>query len=270
MTETVAGFHRVLARGSSFPSLVETSSAAAGHELVRAGQGEAWDCDELIAAILPARGLNVRAPSRSCRRRPALAGRNDEFYEAVQRSVGWNLGVEFIRRAVDLEAVDLPSLPADFLSRLVCRRRAAAERRSHRGQPERAARRGRSLRRSTSALPADRSAGARASRRGSICPPTTSWPVACARNVAEEIVTGIDEGSSTASSRSCRPGSGKQGLSRQDLAGDRRSISEHPPHVSGCGSRSRCSYRTEAIVAKKWASEDLACVDGGTGGKSRG
>ena len=42
----------------------------------------------------------------------------DEFYEAVQRSVGWNLGVEFIPDALDLEAADLASLPPDFLSRL--------------------------------------------------------------------------------------------------------------------------------------------------------
>jgi hypothetical protein len=121
MTETVAGFHRVLARGSSFPSLVETSS---GRLLVMklsgAGQGGRGLGNELIASNLAGlAGLNVpRAePILLPHGLPWQIG-TDEFYEAVQRSVGWNLGVEFIPDAADLEAADLPLLPADFLSRL--------------------------------------------------------------------------------------------------------------------------------------------------------
>jgi hypothetical protein len=119
--ETVAAFRRVLARGSSFPSLVETSS---GRLLVLklsgAGQGSRGLAAELIAGNLAAlAGLNVpRAqPLLLPEGLPWQVG-TDEFYEAVQRSVGWNLGVQFIPDAVDLEAADLPSLPAEFLSRL--------------------------------------------------------------------------------------------------------------------------------------------------------
>src|SRR5882724_5415890 len=121
MTETVAAFHRVLARGSSFPSLVETST---GRLLVMklsgAGQGARGLAIELIAGTLAGlAGLNVP------RAQPVLLPKGlpwqvgtDEFYETVQRSVGWNLGVEFIPDALDVEPADLPSLPADFLGRL--------------------------------------------------------------------------------------------------------------------------------------------------------
>lgn len=121
MTETVAAFRRVLARGSSFPSLVETSS---GRLLVLklsgAGQGARGLAAELIAGTLAGlAGLNVpRAqPVHLPDGLPWQVG-TDEFYEAVQRSVGWNLGVEFIPDAVDLDAAQLPSLPTDFISRL--------------------------------------------------------------------------------------------------------------------------------------------------------
>ena len=121
MTETVAAFRRVLARGSSFPSLVETAS---GRPLVLklsgVGQGARGLATELIAGTLAGlAGLNVpRAlPLLLPGGLPWQVG-TDEFYEAVQRSVGWNLGVEFIPDAVDLDAVDLPSLPPEFLGRL--------------------------------------------------------------------------------------------------------------------------------------------------------
>ena len=121
MTETVATIHRVLARGSSFPSLVETAS---GRLLVLklsgAGQGARGLATELIAGtIAGVAGLNVpRAqPPLLPEGLPWQVG-TDEFYEAVQRSVGWNLGVEFIPDAVDLDAAHLPSLPPEFLSRL--------------------------------------------------------------------------------------------------------------------------------------------------------
>jgi hypothetical protein len=119
--ETVAAFRRVLARGSSFPSLVETSSGRLMVlKLSGAGQGSRGLAAELIAGNLAAlAGLNVpRAqPLLLPEGLPWQVG-TDEFYEAVQRSVGWNLGVQFIPDAVDLEAADLPSLPAEFLSRL--------------------------------------------------------------------------------------------------------------------------------------------------------
>lgn len=121
MTETVAAFRRVLARGSSFPSLVETAS---GRPLVLklsgVGQGARGLATELIAGTLAGlAGLNVpRAlPLLLPGGLPWQVG-TDEFYEAVQRSVGWNLGVEFIPDALDLEAADLATLPPDFLSRL--------------------------------------------------------------------------------------------------------------------------------------------------------
>lgn len=121
MTETVATFRRLLVRGSSFPSLVETAS---GRLLVMklsgAGQGARGLAAELIAGTLA--GLaGLKVPGAQPLLLPAglpwQVG-TDEFYETVQRSVGWNLGVEFIPDALDLEAADLPSLPPDFLSRL--------------------------------------------------------------------------------------------------------------------------------------------------------
>jgi hypothetical protein len=42
----------------------------------------------------------------------------DEFYDALQRSSGWNLGVQFIDAARDLTADDLAHVPAQFLDRL--------------------------------------------------------------------------------------------------------------------------------------------------------
>jgi hypothetical protein len=121
MTESVAAFHRVLARGSSFPSLVETSSGRlAVLKLSGAGQGARGLATELIAGnVAGLAGLNVprSQPLLLPDGLPWQVG-TDEFYEAVQRSVGWNLGVEFIPDAADLEAADLPSLPPDFLGRL--------------------------------------------------------------------------------------------------------------------------------------------------------
>src|SRR5258705_1014801 len=106
MTETVAAIRRVLARGSSFPSLVETSSGRLlAMKLAGAGQGARGLAAELIAGRLAGlAGLNVpRAePLLLPDGLPWEVG-TDEFYEAVQRSVGWNLGVEFIPDAADLD-----------------------------------------------------------------------------------------------------------------------------------------------------------------------
>lgn len=121
MTETVAAFHRVLSRGSSFPSLIETvSGRLLVLKLSGAGQGIRGLATELIAgSIARLAGLNVpRAmPLLLPAGLPWQIG-TDEFYEAVQRSVGWNLGIEFMPDAVDLEAGGLGSLPTGFLDRL--------------------------------------------------------------------------------------------------------------------------------------------------------
>jgi hypothetical protein len=121
MVENVVAFRRMLTRGSSFPSVVETSSGRLlVMKLAGAGQGSRGLATELIASnIARLAGLNVP------RAKPLLLPDGlpwevgtDEFYETVQRSVGWNLGVEFIPDARDLEVADLPSLPVDFLSLL--------------------------------------------------------------------------------------------------------------------------------------------------------
>ena len=96
MAEVVATIHRVLSRGSSFPSLVET---AAGRLLVMklsgAGQGSRGLATELIAGTLAGRAGTERAarPSPSfCP--PACRGRSapTSSTRAVQRSVGLEPG----------------------------------------------------------------------------------------------------------------------------------------------------------------------------------
>ena len=121
MTETVAAIDRVLPHGSSFPSVVETTSGRLRvMKLAGAGPGRRALATEYVALELACRlGLNVpdvvvlRLP-------PALPWQvgTDEFYEAVQRSAGLNLGVALIPDATDLKAADLASLPEDFLGRL--------------------------------------------------------------------------------------------------------------------------------------------------------
>lgn len=121
MTETVSAIRRVLSQGSSFPSVVATTS---GHlrvmKLAGAGPGRRALAIEYIALKL-ARRLGLRVPEATLLDLPAglpwQVG-TDEFYEAVERSAGFNLGVAFIADARDLKAADLPSLPADFLARL--------------------------------------------------------------------------------------------------------------------------------------------------------
>ena len=121
MTETVAAIRCVLARGSSFPSLVETvSGQTLVMKLAGGGQGARGIAIELISGLLAEIG-GLRVP----RATPLLLPGGlpwevgtDEFYEAVQRSVGWNLGVAYIPDAVDLGASTLGSLSPDFLDRL--------------------------------------------------------------------------------------------------------------------------------------------------------
>ena len=227
MTETVAAFRRVLARGSSFPSLVETAS---GRLLVMklsgAGQGSRGLATELIAGTLAGlAGLNVpRAlPLLLPDGLPWQVG-TDEFYETVQterRAGTWASSSS--RTLADLEAADLAVPAARVPEPARRRRRAAAERRSHHGQPERAARCGRhALGDRFRRLPADRPAGARRGRpRGSICPPTTSWPAArrsgCRRRSLSPASTKAQLDGALAELPEAWLG--ELGLSRQDLAG---------------------------------------------------
>lgn len=121
MTETVAAIDRVLAHGSSFPSVVETTSGRLRvMKLAGAGPGRRALATEYVALELACRlGLNV--PDVVVLRLPPELPwqvETDEFYEAVQRSAGLNLGVALIPDATDLKAADLASLPEDFLGRL--------------------------------------------------------------------------------------------------------------------------------------------------------
>jgi hypothetical protein len=121
MVEAVAVIHRVLASGSSFPSVVETST---GHlyvlKLSGAGPGRRALATEYLALKI-ARHLGLTVPDALVidlpRDFPWQTG-TDEFYEAVQRSAGANLGVAFIADARDLKARDLAELPAPFIQRL--------------------------------------------------------------------------------------------------------------------------------------------------------
>lgn len=121
MPETVAVIHRVLATGSSFPSVVETSAGRLYVlKLSGAGPGKRALATEYLALKL-ARHLGLRVPDAEVldlpRDFPWQAG-TDEFYEAVQRSAGANLGVAFIPDAHDVKAIDLAGLPEVFVNRL--------------------------------------------------------------------------------------------------------------------------------------------------------
>ena len=121
MPEAVAVIHRVLASGSSFPSIVETGT---GRQYVLklsgAGPGRRALATEYLALKI-ARNAGLAVPDALVldlpRDLPWQAG-TDEFYEAVQRSAGANLGVAFIADAQDLKARGLAELPAPFIRRL--------------------------------------------------------------------------------------------------------------------------------------------------------
>lgn len=119
--ETVTAIHRVLTLGSSFPSIVEGSSGRRWvMKLSGAGPGGRALATECIALALARRiGLSVpeAEPMWLPSGLPWQAG-TDEFYEAVQRSAGWNLGVALVPDASDLAAADLHTLPGPFLERL--------------------------------------------------------------------------------------------------------------------------------------------------------
>jgi hypothetical protein len=121
MNETVSTVVRVMPRGGGFPSLVETTSR---HryimKLAGVGQGASGLLTEFVAMRLASiLGLRVPrvVPLMLSSALPWQVG-TDEFYDALQRSSGWNLGVQFINSARDLTADDLAELPAAFLDRL--------------------------------------------------------------------------------------------------------------------------------------------------------
>ena len=121
MTESVAVIHRVLTRGSSFPSVVETTTGRRYvMKLAGAGPGSRALATEFMALEL-ARHLGLKVPETAIlhlpRDLPWLVG-TDEFYEAAQRSAGLNLGIAFIPDARDLKGMELATLPEEFLGRL--------------------------------------------------------------------------------------------------------------------------------------------------------
>jgi len=121
VNETVSTVVRVMPRGGGFPSLVETISGQRYiMKLAGVGQGASGLLTEFVAMRLAsALGLRVPrvVPIMLSSALPWQVG-TDEFYDALQRSAGWNLGVQFIDAARDLTANDLADLPAAFLDRL--------------------------------------------------------------------------------------------------------------------------------------------------------
>jgi hypothetical protein len=121
MVETINAVLRVMPRGGGFPSLVETISGRRFiMKLNGVGQGVSGLLAEFIATRLAAAlGLKVPRvlPLMLSKALPWQTG-TDEFYEALQRSSGWNLGVEFVDDAQDVAANGLGDIPADFLDRL--------------------------------------------------------------------------------------------------------------------------------------------------------
>ena len=120
MAETVAVIDRVLVSGSSFPSVVETSTGRRYVlKLSGAGAGKRALATEFVALKL-ARHLGLNVPDAAIldlpRDFPWQTG-TDEFYEVVQRSAGANLGVAF-PDAHDLKASEFATLPEEFVALL--------------------------------------------------------------------------------------------------------------------------------------------------------
>ena len=121
MPQTVAAIDRVLTHGSSFPSVVTTASGRRYVlKLAGAGPGRRALAMEFVGLKL-AGHLGLRMPEPELldlpRDLPWQAG-TDEFYEAVQRSAGPNLGIAFIADAENVTGPELASLPRDFLHTL--------------------------------------------------------------------------------------------------------------------------------------------------------
>ena len=110
MVQRLARIERVLQSGSTFPSLVTSESGRRYVlKLAGAGPGTRSLATEYVALKLAEHlGLNVPAPEliEVPRQFPWQTG-TDEFYETVQRSAGWNLGVTFVPNARDLASSDL-------------------------------------------------------------------------------------------------------------------------------------------------------------------
>jgi len=121
MIDSVTAIERVLSRGSSFPSVVTTASGRRYvMKLSGAGPGRRALATELVALGL-ARHIGLNVPAAAVlslpRDLPWQVG-TDEFYEAVQRSAGLNLGVAYLAGAEDVRAAELASLPESFLGPL--------------------------------------------------------------------------------------------------------------------------------------------------------
>lgn len=121
MDELVASVVRVMSHGSGFSSLIRTTS---GRQFVMKLSGVGHGAPGLVTELIATRlanlfGLKVPrvAPIRLGKDLPWQVG-TDEFYEALQRSAGWNLGVEFVDDARDLTLDDLARIPSKFLDRL--------------------------------------------------------------------------------------------------------------------------------------------------------
>ena len=120
MAERLARIERVLQSGSTFPSVATAVSGRRYVLKLGVGSGTRSLATEYIGLKLAKHvGLNVpdaeliEVPGQF----PWQVG-TDEFYETVQRSAGWNLGVAFIPDAHDLQSSDLNALPPEFLRRL--------------------------------------------------------------------------------------------------------------------------------------------------------
>lgn len=121
MPPNVAIIHRVLSSGSSFSSLVGTEDGRRYVlKLSGAGSGRRALATEFVA-LKCARCIGLNVPNAEvlavARNLPWQTG-TDEFYEAVQRSAGLNLGVAFIAEAHDVAGTELDSLPDIFADRL--------------------------------------------------------------------------------------------------------------------------------------------------------
>src|SRR5262245_43133345 len=105
MDELVGTVLRVMSHGSGFSSLIRTTSGRYFCMKLRGvGHGAPGLMTEFIATgLVDIFGLKVPrvAPIMLRKELPWQAG-TDEFYDALQRSAGWNLGVEFVDHARDL------------------------------------------------------------------------------------------------------------------------------------------------------------------------
>ena len=90
------------------------------HETQGSGSGHAWTAYRIHWTAFGKctwAQSSVRRSDHAEHTLPWEVG-TDEFYDALQRSSGWNLGVEFIETTRDLMADDLEDIPAAFLDRL--------------------------------------------------------------------------------------------------------------------------------------------------------